>query len=750
MKNSIIRNKWIEFVKKYKYYFRSNEEIWYNNLESVKEYIDTNKKRPSSTDNDISVKQLGPWLQNNITNYSLNVTKCKKIMKTQEIRLAWEAFIGNSKYSEYFLDNNTIWYKTLDKVKEYIDTNNKRPSSTDKDNSIKQLGLWLGTNTQNYNPDVSKCKYIMKTLEIRQAWKAFIGNSTYSEYFLDNTTIWYNNLEKVKEYIDTNNKRPNKTDKDISVKQLGNWLGTNIKNYNLDVSKCKHIMAIQEIRQSWKAFIGNNKYSEYFLDNTTIWYSNLESVKEYIDTNKKRPSSVDNDIRVKQSGLWLCTNTQNYNPDVTKCKNIMKTLEIRLAWEDFIGNSKYSEYFLDNNAIWYNNLEKVKEYIDTNNKRPSNYYNNISVKQLGTWLSNNITNYNPDVTKCKHIMATQEIRLAWKAFIGDSKYSEYFLDNNAIWYSNLDSVKTYIDNNNKRPSQTDKDNSVKQLGRWLCNNTRNYNLDVTKCKQIMKTPEIKLAWEQFLIQYSQYFPNQKELIDQLTQQSTNLEEKTPSTNLQKPPSKKSTTIKPKTISTKSEKPPTKRQLSSYQKLTQRMAIQNSKNTNTQFLENPDDWELYHKCRDHSFLGYDNQSEIPVNKIISYLDTKKSKRLKILDLGCGRNLIYNHFKNNANFSITGYDHISYNGSIACDISNLPVEATTIDICIFSQSLMGSNWKDYINEAIRVLRYNGEMIISESSERHGVILDYIKDLGLHIKQDDYNETNRWFYVWLVNDL
>jgi hypothetical protein len=53
-------------------------------------------------------------------------------------------------------------------------------------------------------------------------------------------------------------------------------------------------------------------------------------------------------------------------------------------------------------------------------------------------------------------------------------------------------------------------------------------------------------------------------------------------------------------------------------------------------------------------------------------------------------------------------------------------------------------------IRLLRYNGEIIISESSERYNVILDYIKMLGLHIKINDYNETNRWFYIWLVNDL
>ena len=46
--------------------------------------------------------------------------------------------------------------------------------------------------------------------------------------------------------------------------------------------------------------------------------------------------------------------------------------------------------------------------------------------------------------------------------------------------------------------------------------------------------------------------------------------------------------------------------------------------------------------------------------------------KILDLGCGRNLINQHFKDNKKFTITGYDHISCNGSKVSNISNLEDE------------------------------------------------------------------------------
>ena len=163
-----------------------------------------------------------------------------------------------------------------------------------------------------------------------------------------------------------------------------------------------------------------------------------------------------------------------------------------------------------------------------------------------------------------------------------------------------------------------------------------------------------------------------------------------------------------------------------------------------FKSDPRLWEQYHEIRDQSFKGYDEQDEIPNNKILNYLKTKEKHKLRILDLGCGRNLIAESFKTITKFTITGYDHVSYNGSIACDISKLPDADESANVCVYSQSLMGSNWKNYIDEGLRVLAYNGEMIISESMERYEIIKAYIENLGMHIKIDDYNVTKRWFYI------
>ena len=83
----------------------------------------------------------------------------------------------------------------------------------------------------------------------------------------------------------------------------------------------------------------------------------------------------------------------------------------------------------------------------------------------------------------------------------------------------------------------------------------------------------------------------------------------------------------------------------------------------------------------------------------------------------------------------------------DISNLPNEDESIKICVFSQSLMGSNWKDYLVEGLRVLEYNGEMIISESVERYDIVKNYLEELNMKIIIDNYIENNRWFVIHAI---
>jgi hypothetical protein len=170
MKNEEIQQDWKNFIEEYIDYFKSNEEIWNNMLEQVKKYIDENHKRPSKSDKNKKIKQLGDWMIHQ-TNYFENK---QFLMKNEEIQQKWKNFVDE--YSNYFESNEEIWNIKLEQVKKYIDENHNRPSCSNKNKEIKQLGNWIGTQKRNFEQN----QKIMKNKEIREKWKFFVDE--YNKY----------------------------------------------------------------------------------------------------------------------------------------------------------------------------------------------------------------------------------------------------------------------------------------------------------------------------------------------------------------------------------------------------------------------------------------------------------------------------------------------------------------------------------------------------------------------------------------
>ena len=321
MKNEEIYNKWTNFMNEYEEYLKSYEDIWYNNFNNLKKYIDDNKKKPSISNKNKEIKFLAKWIDTQQQNYK----KKKDIIKEDKIYTEWTQFMN--KYKEYFLSNEEIWYNNLNKVKEYIDENKKKPSQSDKNKEIKQLAQWITDQKQNYKNK----KEIMKNEEIYNKWTNFMNE--YQEYVKSYEEIWYNSFNKIKEYIDNNKKRPSSTDKDKEIKHLGSWIIIQKQNYK----KKEQIMKNEEIYNEWKNFM--NEYEEYFLSNEEIWYDTFNKVKKYLDDNKKRPSTHDKGIEIKQLGRWICSQQKKYK----KKEEIMKNEEIYDKWTIFI--NEYEKYF---------------------------------------------------------------------------------------------------------------------------------------------------------------------------------------------------------------------------------------------------------------------------------------------------------------------------------------------------------------------------------------------------------------------
>jgi superfamily II DNA or RNA helicase len=458
-------------------------EIWTKRFEEVKKYIDENNKKPSTHFKDYNIKSLGYWITNQLKNYKAK----NKIMKDDNIYNTWTNFINNDKYKKYFLDNNNIWLNYLEETKKYIDENGIKPSRGSDNSNIRTLGNWIHMQQTHY-----KIKnHIMKDNEIYNTWFNFINDAKYKDYFQDNNTIWLKNLEELKKYIDENNKKPLMESKVHSIKIIGKWLSHQIENYKTK----RNIMKDDIIYNTWTNFINDDKYKKYFLDNNIVWLNTFEKVKKYIDENSKRPTKENIDYNIKKLGSWITHQIKNYKLK----ESIMKDDIIYNTWSNFINDDKYKEYFLDNNTVWLDTLEKAKIYINENNKRPSLEDKNTNIKTLARWISTQQKNYK---TK-SYIMKDNIIYNNWINFINDDKYKEYFLDNNTIWLNTFEKVKKYIDNNNKKPSAMSKNSNIKTLGYWISTQQKKYKNKI----EIMKDNIIYNTWTNFINddKYKEYF-----------------------------------------------------------------------------------------------------------------------------------------------------------------------------------------------------------------------------------------------------
>jgi len=106
---------------------------------------------------------------------------------------------------------------------------------------------------------------------------------------------------------------------------------------------------------------------------------------------------------------------------------------------------------------------------------------------------------------------------------------------------------------------------------------------------------------------------------------------------------------------------------------------------------------------------------------------------LADLGCGEGKLALALKKHDIFSeIHSFDLVSTREHIkVADMANLPLEISSVDVALFCLSLMGTNYMDFIQESLRVLKINGILIIVEVTSRFAsfkVFMDVLAALGL----------------------
>jgi hypothetical protein len=143
----------------------------------------------------------------------------------------------------------------------------------------------------------------------------------------------------------------------------------------------------------------------------------------------------------------------------------------------------------------------------------------------------------------------------------------------------------------------------------------------------------------------------------------------------------------------------------------RINVTHSTATHQRMQANPDEWGEYHsryreKRRDWPL--------VPFEELIRYYADEQG--LVIGDFGCGEADLGAALSDR--HIVHSFDHVAINDSvIACDVAHTPLEQASLDVAIFSLSLMGSNFADYVREAARVLKRDRVLHIYEATTRFG---------------------------------
>ena len=132
---------------------------------------------------------------------------------------------------------------------------------------------------------------------------------------------------------------------------------------------------------------------------------------------------------------------------------------------------------------------------------------------------------------------------------------------------------------------------------------------------------------------------------------------------------------------------------------------NSSLIHKRLCKEPKEWELYHT--DLENIRQDWLLD-PLFEIIK-LCRQLPNNYIIGDFGCGKADLSKAL--GSDYLVHSFDHIAIDEDvIACDIGEgVPLKDASIDLAIFSLSLMGNNWRDYLKEARRCLRPLGQLEI-----------------------------------------
>lgn len=583
------------------------------------------------------------------------------------------------------------WNEKYEKCKLFVDTNQRFPRDCSKDKTEKRLGQWFHHQQKNYKIKSAG----MKDKTRYNLWTQFL--ETYKYCIKDFDKIWMNRYEECKLFAETNQRFPSQTSEN------GIWFNQQQIYFNKKSGGMK-----DETRYNlWLQLL--ETYKHCLKDNNKIWMNKYEECKLFVETNQRFPSNSSKNNTEKKIGSWFTSQQQKYKNN----SDGMKDEKRYNLWTQLLETHK--DCLNDFDVIWMNKYKECKLFAETNQRFPSQHANNDTEKKLANWVSHQQKYY-----KNKSYGMKDETRYnLWTQLL--DTYKIYLKDYDDIWINKYKECKLFANIYQRFPLATEIYNGNK-IGQWFHAQQKHYK----NKSGGMKDEKRYNLWTQLLETYK-HLLNKRNKKDNNSTPSLQEDIQQPKENNEEPEEIIITVKKKKSMSlatsSNKEKNLSERQIKNKERvksqlssLHQKYKTLTSTNLHRMFEEDTHLWHTYHQISEQNEESFP-VDEIPRNRIIRELDKYKTNRKKVVvDMGCGKAHIAEHFKGDPRFTFHNYDHVSANDNVeVCDISRLPLEDNSAEICILSLAMWGHNCGDYIKEAYRVLESNCVLYIIEPTKR-----------------------------------
>jgi superfamily II DNA/RNA helicase len=175
--------------------------------------------------------------------------------------------------------------------------------------------------------------------------------------------------------------------------------------------------------------------------------------------------------------------------DIPKCDSIYITYPSQSKIRTIqrmcrcIRTDKNNEYKVGNVYIWCDEYDKILETLSGIKEYDLFFKDKIKINETDFYGEKKGEGIEVDNKLIeKYVLGIKEFRVL-------------------SWEEKLEEVKKYIDKNNERPSQSDKDKNIKKLGVWIGTQQIRYK----EKTYIMSNYKIRILWEKFKTDYNEYF-----------------------------------------------------------------------------------------------------------------------------------------------------------------------------------------------------------------------------------------------------